>query len=219
MTYLSLVSFQFFYIFLWIPDIVDRHHDKILKPDQKSNVKGSLQSINMVESKSEITRHSSPQIPSKSPMFVGKHIVEEKPPLNLADMAKLGVGLFFIYVAAVYLGNLSFQYTSVTSSTIMATTNGIFLLIFGVIAGTDVATYLKVLSVIISAGGAFFLAFCERKKGTLRTMGNLMSLGSSAFYALYSVFLKKAINDESRISIPILFGKYLNNFQIFLRFL
>lgn len=136
-------------------------------------------------------------------------------------MAKLGFALFFIYFTAAYLSNLSFQYTSVTSSTIMATTNGtkhlhplvflmclsgIFLLVIGVLAGTDSATYLKVLSVLISAVGAFLLIFFERTKGLLRTLGNAMSLGSSAFYALYSVFLKKNVNDETRVSIPILFG-------------
>jgi drug/metabolite transporter (DMT)-like permease len=88
----------------------------------------------------------------------------------------------------------------------MATTNGIFLLILGVMAGTDAVTYLKILSVLISASGAFFLIFFERTKGAVRTMGNMMSLGSSACYALYSVFLKKNVSDESRVSIPILFG-------------
>jgi solute carrier family 35 protein F5 len=186
---------------LWIPDLVGRHEDGILKVGQKQNAKDSPQS-----DKNEIIRHASPQIPSRSPMFVGKRVIEEKPPLTLLEMAKLGFGLFVIYVAAAYLCNLSFQYTSVTSSTIMATTNGIFLLILGVMAGTDAVTYLKILSVLISASGAFFLIFFERTKGAVRTMGNMMSLGSSACYALYSVFLKKNVSDESRVSIPILFG-------------
>lgn len=208
-----MISFQVYYIFLWIPDLVGRHEDGILKVCRKQSAKDSLQSVKMTENhKNEINRYASPQIPSKSPMFVGKRVFEEKPPLTLLEMAKLGFGLFVIYVAAAYLCNLSFQYTSVTSSTIMATTNGIFLLIIGSIAGTDAATYLKILSVLISASGAFLLVFFERTKGALRTMGNLMSLGSSACYALYSVFLKKNVNDESRVSIPILFGTFKGSF-------
>lgn len=114
--------------------------------------------------------------------------------------------MFVLYVGACYLSNISFQYTSVSSSTIMATTNGIFLLFFGVIAATDTPTYLKFAAAIISSLGAFILIYFEAPQGTWRIIGNLMSLGSASFYALYSVLLKKIVKDESRVSIPILFA-------------
>lgn len=66
--------------------MVGKHNDGILKVGQKQNAKDSMQSVNLSESKSEIKRESSPQIASKSPMFVGKRVVDDKPPLTFFEV-------------------------------------------------------------------------------------------------------------------------------------
>jgi len=184
LSYLSMISSQIFYIFRIVRDpIFDGNRLKRLQHNDTVRKDEALE----------------------EPKFVGGDPKTSLPPFTFHELARIASFIFLIYTTAVYLCNLSFQHTSVTSSMIMATTNGIFLLFFGLAFGTDQVALIKLLAVSLSAGGAFILVFGELSHGEWRLTGNLMSLGSSTLYSLYSILLKKMSGgDVTRLSFPLL---------------
>lgn len=204
LTYLSLISFQVYYIFLVVKDPIFGH--RVPKTEAEGAVK-----------KAQPVRPPMSPFPSaKSPMFYGEDPTIKQPPATLEEQVKFGGVLFLFYWAAVYLGNLSFQHTTVSSSTIMSTTNGIFLLILGLIFSTDHVNILKLVAVTMTLVGATTLVLSELKLGEWRTIGNMMSFSSAFFYSLYSVVLKRLSKDPGRVSIPLLLATVGSYSMIFL---
>ncbi len=190
-----MISFQVFYIFIPITDPLFKHQHQ----SEEERISNDNNDQNHI-------RAGTPNIPMKSPVFFGDNPAEKMEPATIVEMAKFGGILFIVYAAAVYFSSLSFYHTSVSSAVIMATTNGIFLLLFGLVFSTDQVTILKLIAVGISAAGAVTLAVSERNLGKWRLLGNMMSLGSSACFALYSIVLKKLSKRPSRVSTPLLFA-------------
>lgn len=159
--------------------------------------------IREAEAEKEINGSESPQ---KQVKFAGEDPVKAMTsPFSINTLIRFSGCIFVLYAGAIYLSNLAFQHTSVSSATIMATTNGIFLLAFGLAFGTDFFAWPKLASVGLSLAGALFLIVGELPLGDWRLGGNLMSLASSACYGLHSVVLRKlSKGDSSRVSFPLL---------------
>lgn len=126
-------------------------------------------------------------------------------PVTSQEILQLGASLFLFYLAALYLSYLSYQYTAVSSATITGSSNGVFLLLLGVLFRFDRFTSIKVAAILCSILGCLILVLAEWKDSD-RTVGNLMGLGSSFFYAFYSILLHKLAKDPFRVSNPILFA-------------
>ena len=189
LSYLSMIFFQVFYIFMLVKDPVFIHH---------TTTEAHLEEPVGVEERTEEG--------GKQVRFVGQDPVKARlSPFTVKELLRFAGILFLLYSAAVYLSNLAFQHTSVGSATIMATTNGIFMLAFGLAFGSDSFTWPKLASAALSLAGAIFLVVGEVPLGDWRLGGNLMSFGSSALYALHSVVLRRlSKGDSSRVSFPLL---------------
>lgn len=144
-----------------------------------------------------------------SPTSSSTALAEPKP---LVPMTTHEVALFGLYFAPLwFIANLTFNWslalTSVSSSTIIASTSGLFTLIIGVAMRLTKFHWAKLLGVLLTIGGVVVVALSDR--GSVRSetlLGDGVSLLSAVAYACYANVLKRRIDDEERISMAMFFG-------------
>ncbi|XP_024244514.1 solute carrier family 35 member F5 isoform X1 [Oncorhynchus tshawytscha] len=130
--------------------------------------------------------------------------------LTVTDVAK--ISFFFCFVW--FLANLSYQEalsdTQVAIVNILSSTSGLFTLILAAIFpsnSSDRFTLSKLLAVALSMGGVVLVSFSSMDspdgKGTI---GSLWSLAGAALYAVYIVMIKRKVDREDKLDIPMFFG-------------
>lgn len=144
-----------------------------------------------------------------------------KPPLTLPEIAKLSLEFCIIWFVANYFVAACLEYTTVASSTILTSTSSVFTLIFGAIFGVEKFTLRKLIAVCASLGGIILISmvdfsgtntddehrghFPEKSTHDI-IIGDALAFLSAVMYGLYAVFMKKRIDDESRVNMPVFFG-------------
>lgn len=101
---------------------------------------------------------------------------------------------------------MAFGTTSVGSASILASTCGFFTLLFGRLVGVDRLSLLRILAVLVSVGGVLLISRAEFSDPGNTALGNAFSLVGAALYGVYSTFLKKAVKNESQLSMTSLFA-------------
>uniref|UniRef100_A0A6Q2X8J5 Solute carrier family 35 member F5 n=1 Tax=Esox lucius TaxID=8010 RepID=A0A6Q2X8J5_ESOLU len=130
--------------------------------------------------------------------------------LTVTDVAK--ISFFFCFVW--FLANLSYQEalsdTQVAIVNILSSTSGLFTLILASIFpsnSSDRFTLSKLLAVALSMGGVALVSFSSMDspdgKGAI---GSLWSLAGAALYAVYIVMIKRKVDREDKLDIPMFFG-------------
>lgn len=214
-TFISCCSLQLFFIFLVIRDPFSPK--KLLQDkEERENIEKLKESTNEIKKSpisvpvSVLNKNSNSTVTANA-TFLDEETKETESmtimkPFTLKQTALLALGLYPLYSASLYLMTLSFAYTSVGSSTILAATCGFFTLIISYFAKIEDLSLLKCIAVLTSTGGVLYLGREEFKHPTAHTIGNIYSLTSAILYGGYSTFLKKVTKDESRVSMPILFA-------------
>ncbi|XP_053296617.1 solute carrier family 35 member F5 isoform X2 [Pleuronectes platessa] len=130
--------------------------------------------------------------------------------LTITDVAK--ISFFFCFVW--FLANLSYQEAlsdmQVAIVNILSSTSGLFTLILAAIFpsnSSDRFTLSKLLAVALSMGGVALVSFSNMdspdEKGVT---GSLWSLAGAILYAFYIVMIKRRVDREDKLDIPMFFG-------------
>lgn len=130
--------------------------------------------------------------------------------LTITDVAK--ISFFFCFVW--FLANLSYQEalsdTQVAIVNILSSTSGLFTLILAAIFpsnSSDRFTLSKLLAVALSMGGVALVSLSSMDnpdgKGVI---GSLWSLAGAVLYAVYIVMIKRRVDREDKLDIPMFFG-------------
>ncbi|XP_032423732.1 solute carrier family 35 member F5 isoform X1 [Xiphophorus hellerii] len=130
--------------------------------------------------------------------------------LTITDVAK--ISFFFCFVW--FLANLSYQEalsdTQVAIVNILSSTSGLFTLILAAIFpsnSSDRFTLSKLLAVALSMGGVALVSLSSMdspdEKGVV---GSLWSLAGAMLYAVYIVLIKRRVDREDKLDIPMFFG-------------
>ncbi|XP_062861871.1 solute carrier family 35 member F5-like [Trichomycterus rosablanca] len=130
--------------------------------------------------------------------------------LSISDVAK--ISFFFCFVW--FLANLAYQEaltgTQVAIVNILSSTSGLFTLILAAIFpsnSSDRFTLSKLLAVIFSMVGVTVVSFSVMDSpGGKGIIGSLWSLLGAVLYALYIVMLKRKVDREEKLDIPMFFG-------------
>lgn len=181
MCYLTNLSFMLYFVFWIVEDPVQL----LMKAQAKEERPKRLESISA----------NATDVQTK-----------ELPPLTKTQMAKIASIFFVLYLFSNYSTNTALGTTSVSSVSILAATCGFFTLIFGWVMHVEVLSIMRIVAVLISVGGVLLLGIPEFLDNSSKTLGNILALVGAVFYGVYSIFLKRVAIDESRISMPILFG-------------
>ncbi|XP_075886677.1 solute carrier family 35 member F5-like isoform X2 [Nelusetta ayraudi] len=130
--------------------------------------------------------------------------------LTVTDVAK--ISFFFCFVW--FLANLSYQEalsdTQVAIVNILSSTSGLFTLILAAIFpsnSSDRFTLSKLLAVALSMGGVALVSFSSMENADDKgAIGSLWSLAGAVLYAIYIVMIKRRVDREDKLDIPMFFG-------------
>ncbi|KAJ9564423.1 hypothetical protein OSB04_000389 [Centaurea solstitialis] len=97
--------------------------------------------------------------------------------------------------------NLSLKYTTVTSNTILSSSSSLFTFLVSLAFLGEKFTWIKLFSVLLCMGGTIIVSLGDSETGTSATapnpaLGDILSLVSSAFYAVYITLIRKKLPDE-----------------------
>ncbi|KAI9255466.1 hypothetical protein BY458DRAFT_520088 [Sporodiniella umbellata] len=135
---------------------------------------------------------------------------KEVPKLDQIETIKLSVQFCLLWFLANYVTNASLSYTSVTSSTILSSTSGLFTLIVGALCKVERFHWTKAFAVLLSLVGVMLVTYSDNVSPSMSLAspltGDLLAFGGAVLYGCYTIFLKQKIGDESRIEMPLFFG-------------
>ncbi|XP_072118237.1 solute carrier family 35 member F5-like isoform X2 [Mobula birostris] len=129
--------------------------------------------------------------------------------LTISQVAK--ISFFFCFVW--FLANFSYQEalsdTQVAIVNILSSTSGLFTLLLAAMFPSnsgDRFTLSKLLAVILSIGGVTLVSLSSNETGGKGTVGSLWSLTGAVLYAVYIVMIKRKVDREDKLDIPMFFG-------------
>ncbi|KAF9975265.1 hypothetical protein BGZ73_001156 [Actinomortierella ambigua] len=137
----------------------------------------------------------------------------EERPLTIREIAHVSLAFCILWFAANWSTNASLAYTTVASSTILASMSGFFTLAIGAFMKTESFSTLKLLAVFSSLVGVILVSesdhggdMIEPTQPSAPLFGDFLALLSAMFYGCYTVLLKVRIQNESRVNMPLFFG-------------
>ncbi|KAF9581782.1 hypothetical protein BGW38_001081 [Lunasporangiospora selenospora] len=144
----------------------------------------------------------------------------EEPPLTYREIADLSFTFCILWFAANWATNASLAYTTVASSTILASMSGFFTLAIGALLKTETLSLMKFVAVCMSVAGVALVSESDRGEGSSSgddggqggiepaapLFGDFLALMSAFFYGCYTVLLKHRIQNESRVNMSLFFG-------------
>ncbi|KAI1001487.1 hypothetical protein K3495_g6713 [Podosphaera aphanis] len=140
--------------------------------------------------------------------------------LGVTETAKLSLEFCLLWFLANYLVAGCLEYTSVASSTILTSTSSIWTLVFGALAHVEKFSFRKLIGVLASLAGIILISSVDlsgidndenrgnfpHKSTTEIAVGDAMAFGSAFMYGIYTVVMKKRIENEDRVNMPLFFG-------------
>ncbi|KAH7883694.1 hypothetical protein F5I97DRAFT_1894873 [Phlebopus sp. FC_14] len=155
--------------------------------------------------------------------------IPEDTRLTPEETAKLALCFCFLWFVANWSLNAALAYTSVASATVLSSMSGIFTLGVGRIFRVESLTLIKLCAVLTSFGGVVLVSLSDSSSSQvpvgssfnteainlLPVIGDILALFSALFYAIYLIFLKVQIKEESRIDMQLFFG-FVGLFNILL---
>jgi solute carrier family 35 protein F5 len=152
-------------------------------------------------------------------MHASQVIEEEDEGLTLRETAKLALEFCILWFLANYFAAACLEYTTVASSTILASTSSIWTLLSGSLMRVERFTLRKLIGVCASLAGVVLISMVDvsgetdENRGSFPhktprelAVGDVMAFVSAVLYGFYAVFMKKRIGDESRVNMPLFFG-------------
>lgn len=130
--------------------------------------------------------------------------------LNVKQVAKLSMLFCLLW----FFGNLAYQEalnkTTPAIVNVLSSTSSLFTLVLAAIfpsAGTDKFTLSKLVAVLLSIGGMVLISINDAKEEqSILPLGALWALCGALLYAMYLVMLKRKVDNEEKLDIPMFFG-------------
>ncbi|EPB92367.1 hypothetical protein HMPREF1544_00665 [Mucor circinelloides 1006PhL] len=156
--------------------------------------------------------------------------------LSTYDTIKLSLEFCILWFIANYTTNASLAYTTVGSSTILASMSGLFTLGIGAIFKVEKMNLIKILAVFVSLIGVSLVSYSDHLSGgddiidkdplladqgrylssiPAPLIGDILALLGAIFYGCYTTLLKLRIGSEDRIDMSLFFG-FVGAFNVLL---
>ncbi|KAD3640595.1 hypothetical protein R6Q59_003325 [Mikania micrantha] len=162
----------------------------------------SVQTSGLVVSTNEAVNHDDAAL--------GSNVVLDQHPNGELDskgrwtrkrLAKVSLLICPFWFLAQLSFNLSLQYTTVTSNTILSSASSLFTFLVSLFFLEEKFTWMKLLSVLLCMGGTIIVSLGDSKTSLTATasnpaLGDILALVSSAFYAIYITLIRKNLPDE-----------------------
>ncbi|KAM4627071.1 solute carrier family 35 member F5 isoform 2-T3 [Discoglossus pictus] len=130
--------------------------------------------------------------------------------LSACQVAKISFVFCFVWFLANYSYQEALSDTQVAIVNIISSTSGLFTLILASVFPSnsgDRFTLSKLLAVILSIGGVVLVSLSGTGGSQGKdTIGSLWSLAGAMLYAVYIVMIKRKVDREDKLDIPMFFG-------------
>ncbi|OBT82711.1 hypothetical protein VE02_08897 [Pseudogymnoascus sp. 03VT05] len=139
--------------------------------------------------------------------------------LTISETAVLSLEFCFLWFLANYFVAACLEYTSVASSTILTSTSSIWTLLFGALLKVEKFTIKKLVGVLACLTGIIMISMVDlsgdndgnrgkfpHKSQREIAIGDILAFGSAVLYGAYSVVMKKRVQNEDRVNMPLFFG-------------
>jgi len=130
--------------------------------------------------------------------------------MSIRATAELAAIFCLLWFFANWTMNASLEFTSVASSTILASTSGFFTMAVGKMFGVEKLTYGKIAAVCISFSGVLLVSLGDHAAVSATfpyaSWGNFLSLMSAVLYAFYSTILKVRTGPQAELDTQMFFG-------------
>ncbi|EJU02304.1 hypothetical protein DACRYDRAFT_116030 [Dacryopinax primogenitus] len=129
--------------------------------------------------------------------------------MSIRATAELAAVFCILWFFANWTTNASLEFTSVASSTILASTSGFFTLAVGRLFGVEKLTWGKIAAVVISFSGVLLVSLGDHASVTSfphASWGNFLSLLSAILYAFYATILKVRTGPDAQLDTQMFFG-------------
>ncbi|KAL1502257.1 hypothetical protein ABEB36_007423 [Hypothenemus hampei] len=130
-----------------------------------------------------------------------------KLPVN--QISKLAFVFCFLWFLANYTYQVALLKTEAGVVNMLFSTSSIFTLILASLypsSSSDRFSISKLLAIILSFIGIVLVTMSDLRLEQHLPLGTILSLLSAGFYAVYLVFLKRTVQNEDKIDIPMFFG-------------
>ncbi|XP_040297809.1 solute carrier family 35 member F5 isoform X2 [Bufo bufo] len=129
---------------------------------------------------------------------------------SVCEVAKISFFFCFVWFLANYSYQEALSDTQVAIVNIISSTSGLFTLILASIFPSnsgDRFTLSKFLAVVLSIGGVVLVSLSGPEDSRDQdTIGSLWSLLGAVLYAVYVVMIKRKVEREEKLDIPMFFG-------------
>lgn len=129
--------------------------------------------------------------------------------LTVKQVAKLAFIFCFLWFFANYTFQKGLMDTEAGIVTVLSSTSGLFTLVCAAIYPSsqgDKFTLSKLVAVLVSLSGVVMVSMSDLKLEDKVPTGALWGLASAMLYAFYLVLVRRKVNHEDRMDIPMFFG-------------
>ncbi|XP_044264040.1 solute carrier family 35 member F5 isoform X2 [Tribolium madens] len=137
---------------------------------------------------------------------IAKRAAIKLPVLRVAKISLIFCVLWFL---ANYSYQVALAQTEAGMVNVLSSTSSFFTLVLAAVfpsSQSDKFTLSKLLAVLLSILGITLVSFSDLSLESRVPLGAFLSLLSAFFYATYLVFLKRKVDHEDKIDIPLFFG-------------
>ena len=195
LTVANNLSFLLYFIFLIVPD-------PMMAFLKNQNEKDGT--VSSAEEAVEVEENETGELDNEAKAVERE---EKLPPLTLGETARIAFVFFILYFMSNFLLNFSLQDGELASVSNLSSTSGFFTLLLGYFYGVEILSVLRLSAVALSVSAVLLSVFKSGFSLTSdSTIAAIFALSSAFAYGVYSIYLKKATKDESRLSMPLLFA-------------
>lgn len=134
-------------------------------------------------------------------------------PTSFLYILKLALLLAPFFFICNWTFNLGLAYTSVASSSIIATLTSLFTLFLGAVTGVEQFSYSKLAATLMCITGVSVIVLVDERSrsdngagGSNLVLGDALSVFSAALYSCYTIILKHKTGREGDVNIAMLLG-------------
>ncbi|KAH0945247.1 hypothetical protein HN011_007474 [Eciton burchellii] len=161
-------------------------------------------------SESDATEALLARLSYQASVRAGEHARRQANKFSVQKVAKIALMFCVFWFIANYTYQISLEQTEARIVTILSSMSSLFILFLAAFFpsnGGDKFTLSKLTAVIVSIFGLVLVGLSDLTvESDSISMGVILALVSAFFYAAYIVFLKRKVDHEDKMDIPMFFG-------------
>jgi len=129
--------------------------------------------------------------------------------LTVAETAQLALSFSLLWFAGNYSYQAALAYTEAGIVNVLSASSCLFTLVLSAIFPStqlDKLSLTKVVAVLFTVSGVVLVSYSDLKLEEGIPLGSLWTLSGSIFYSSYIVFLRRKIDHEDKLDVPMFFG-------------